>query len=68
MINRALPEQRLAQAREALRKLLTGALTVPLSNQGESITYSSTDEARLRNYIRKLQGELGMSSFSFFNE
>lgn len=62
MTNRALIEQRLAQAREALHKLLTGASTVQLSYQGESITYSSTDEGRLRNYIRELESQLGIGS------
>lgn len=61
MTDRELTEKQLSEARAALHRLLTGAATVQLSYQGESVTYTSADEGRLRAYIRELEAKLGIA-------
>ncbi|MEN5277320.1 gpW family head-tail joining protein [Brucella sp. TWI432] len=61
MASREIIQQRLTEAQNALHKLLTGAATVQLSYQGESITYTTADEGRLRSYIKQLEAQLGIA-------
>lgn len=59
MISRQIIQQRLIEAKNALHRLLTGTATVQLSYQGESVTYTTADEGKLRNYIKELEAQLG---------
>lgn len=61
MANREIIQKRLTEAQDALHRLLTGTATVQLSYQGESVTYTTADESKLRNYIRQLEAQLGLS-------
>jgi len=61
MANREIIKQRLTEAQDALHRLLTGTATVQLSYQGESVTYTTADEGKLRNYIRELESQLGLA-------
>ncbi|ASV87135.1 gpW family protein [Ochrobactrum quorumnocens] len=61
MANREIIQKRLTEAQDALHRLLTGAATVQLSYQGESVTYTTADEGKLRNYIRELESQLGLA-------
>ncbi len=62
MANREIIQQRLTEAQNALHKLLTGTATVQLSYQGESVTYTTADEGKLRSYIKELEAQLGIAS------
>lgn len=56
----ALYRGQLADAESALHQLLIGKKAVTLSYNGESVTYTQANEARLRNYVRELQAKLGL--------
>ncbi|TPL30186.1 gpW family head-tail joining protein [Mesorhizobium sp. B2-4-7] len=57
---RAVLTARLASAEAALHSLMVGKATVSLSYDGESATFSQTDEAKLRRYIADLKSQLGL--------
>jgi hypothetical protein len=56
---RAVVTARLGEAETALHGLMIGRSTVSLAYDGESVTYSQADEAKLRRYIADLKGQLG---------
>lgn len=62
MVDRALLQTRLDEAETALHQLLVGKASVSLSYQGESVTFTAADEARLRAYIAQLKAELGLTT------
>lgn len=54
--------ERLAEAREALHRLLTGSSVEELQDQnGERVRYSRPSIPRLRSYIAELEGEMGQT-------
>ena len=55
---------RLSEAETALHKLIVGKTTVQLSYQGESLTFTTADEGRLRLYISDLRAQLGLGGAS----
>ncbi|TPN16233.1 phage tail protein [Mesorhizobium sp. B2-1-3] len=57
---RAVLTARLASAETALHSLMVGQSAVSLSYDGESVTYSQADEAKLRRYIGELKSQLGI--------
>lgn len=60
MVDRSVLQMRLDEAETALHQLITGRATVSLSYQGESATFSTADEGRLRAYIADLKAQLGL--------
>lgn len=60
MTNKTLLLARLSEAETALHKLIVGKASVQLSYQGESVTFTTADEGRLRQYIRELRVQLGV--------
>ncbi|WP_439273556.1 gpW family head-tail joining protein [Pseudochrobactrum sp. HB0163] len=64
MTDRTILQARLTEAETALHKLMVGNATVQLSYQGESVTFTTADEGRLRLYIRELRMQLGLESTS----
>ena len=56
----AVLSARLGEAETALHSLMIGRATVSLAYDGESVTYSQADEAKLRRYIADLKGQLGI--------
>jgi hypothetical protein len=56
--DRDLYTARLAEARAALHALITGQQTVIVAYNGESVTFRSPDEGKLRRYIGELQAAL----------
>jgi hypothetical protein len=57
----ALYQRRLTEAENALHQLLLGKKAVSLSYSGESVTYTQSDEGRLRAYIGELSAALGLT-------
>lgn len=58
---RSLLETRLAEAEDALHKLITAKSTVQVrADTGEQLVYTPADEAKLRGYIRELEHKLGL--------
>lgn len=55
---------RLTEAEAALHKLMVGKASVQLSYQGESVTFTTADEGRLRLYIGELRAQLGLANAS----
>ncbi|WOC15449.1 gpW family head-tail joining protein [Pseudochrobactrum sp. MP213Fo] len=64
MTDRSILMARLSEAETALHQLIVGKTTVQLSYQGESVTFSSADEGRLRLYISDLRAQLGLGGTS----
>ena len=60
MTDRTTLLARLTEAETALHKLIVGKTTVQLSYQGESLTFTTADEGRLRLYISELRNQLGL--------
>lgn len=60
MTDRTVLMARLSEAETALHKLIVGKTTVQLSYQGESLTFTTADEGRLRLYINELRAQLGL--------
>lgn len=54
-----LTAQRLAEARTALHKLLTGSLTAKVMVDGQSVEFSQANRADLEAYISRLEAEAG---------
>lgn len=59
MADDAVLTARLAEAEDALHRLLTGAQEVSIEYEGSATTYSRSSEAGLRQYIRELKKQLG---------
>ena len=64
MTDRNILQVRLNEAETALHKLMVGKASVQLSYQGESVTFTTADEGRLRLYIGELRMQLGLASTS----
>lgn len=64
MTDRNVLQARLTEAETALHKLIVGKTTVQLSYQGESLTFTTADEGRLRLYINELRAQLGLLTTS----
>ncbi len=64
MTDRSILLARLTEAETALHKLMVGKASVQLSYQGESVTFTTADEGRLRLYISELRAQLGFASTS----
>lgn len=64
MTDRSILLARLTEAETALHKLMVGKASVQLSYQGESVTFTTADEGRLRLYIGVLRAQLGLASTS----
>ena len=64
MTDRSILLARLTEAEAALHKLMVGKASVQLSYQGESVTFTTADEGRLRLYIGELRTQLGIASAS----
>ncbi|WP_376710882.1 gpW family head-tail joining protein [Pseudochrobactrum lubricantis] len=62
MTDRSILLARLTEAEAALHKLMVGKASVQLSYQGESVTFTTADEGRLRLYIGELRAQLGIAS------
>jgi len=60
--NRAVWEQRLADAEDALNRLMLGAQEVELSYDGETIKFQATSENRLRRWIAEIRAALAGQS------
>lgn len=54
----ALYQRRLTEAENALHQLLVGKKAVSLAYSGESVTYTQSDEGKLRAYIGELSAAL----------
>lgn len=60
MADLATLQTRLAEAEDALHKLMTGGKTVAIrSSNGSMVTYGEADAAALRGYIADLRGQIG---------
>ena len=64
MTDKSILLARLTEAEAALHKLMVGKASVQLSYQGESVTFTTVDEGRLRLYIGELRAQLGLASAS----
>lgn len=64
MTDRSILLARLTEAETALHKLMVGKASVQLSYQGESVTFTTADEGRLRLYIGELRAQLGLARTS----
>lgn len=51
---------RLTEAESALHKVMIGGGTASIAYDGESVTYTQTDEGKLRRYIAELRAQLGL--------
>ncbi|WP_321829756.1 gpW family head-tail joining protein [Thalassovita sp.] len=59
MADEATLSARLTEAETALHKLMMGSLIVEVEYEGHRTKFKSTDEQKLRSYIRDLKQQLG---------
>lgn len=52
---------RLAEAREALHRLITGQAVVSVSVEGETVSYAQADRRNLEAYVGRLEAQCGGS-------
>jgi hypothetical protein len=57
-IDPSVLQQRLTEAQAALHSLIIGGGTVTVSYNGESVSFRSADEGKLRRYIAELTAQL----------
>lgn len=55
-------QEKLDEARDALHRLIVGKQAVTITYDGETVTYTAADEARLRRYILELEAQAGLRS------
>ena len=62
--NRATWEARLTEAETALHKVMVGTGVASLAYDGETVTYTRANVARLQAYVNELQTALGKTTRS----
>ena len=66
MADDATLEARLAEAEDALHRLMIGVQEVSVEYDGHSTTYARGSEEKLRRYIRDLRQQLGRDTGTRF--